>query len=72
MTDHLVTIRTYWNTVEACRDKSLLDEASIKSILENEYAVMMTPHLADPSGIKLKVKSSDVQISLEILAPNVD
>lgn len=71
MTDQLLTIRRYWNLDEARRAKSILDSACIMSCFENVCFVMMTPHIVDPAGIALKVKSSDAQKAKEILAPQI-
>jgi hypothetical protein len=71
MTDQLLTIRKYWNLDEARRAKSILDSACIMSCFENVCFVMMTPHIVDPAGIALKVKSSDAQKATEILAPQM-
>lgn len=69
MVDELVTIQTFGNVSEAHLANSRLKEASILAFLENEHAVMMTPHLANPLGVKLKVKRCDVQAALECLTP---
>ena len=69
MADELVTIETFWNVSEAHLAKSRLEEAGIEAFLENEYAVMMTPHLANPAGIKLNVKQPDVQTAMALLSP---
>ncbi len=69
MADELVTIQTFWNAGEAHLAKSRLEDADIVAFLENEYSVMITPHMANPSGIKLNVQRCDVQTALELLAP---
>ena len=69
MVDELVTVQTVWNVSAAHFAQSRLEEADIVAFLENEYAVMMTPHMANPSGIKLNVKRCDAQAALEVLAP---
>ncbi len=69
MTDELVPVETFWNVSEANLAKSKLEEAGIEGFLENEYSVMMTPHLANPSGVKLLVKPGDAQRAAEVLKP---
>ena len=69
MADELVTIETFWNVSKAGLAKSTLEEAGIQAFLENEYAVMMTPHLADPAGVKLLVKQGDAKKATEVLKP---
>ena len=69
MVDGIVTVQTFWNVSEAHLAKSSLEEAGIQAFLENEYSVMMTPHLADPSGVKLRVKQSDADRAAEVLNP---
>ena len=69
MADELVAIETFWNVSEAHLAKTKLEETGIPAFLENEYAVMMTPHLANPSGVKLLVKQGDVQKATEVLKP---
>ena len=67
MSDELVAVETFWNVSEAHLAKSTLEEAGIEAYLENEYSVMITPHLANPSGVKLLVKRSDAQKATEVL-----
>ncbi len=69
MVDELVTVETFWDVSKAHLAESTLAEAGIQAFLENEYAVMMTPHLADPAGVKLLVKRSDAQKATEVLKP---
>ncbi len=69
MADELVTVETFWQVSLAHLAKSTLEEVGIQAFLENEYAVMMTPHLANPSGVKLLVKRSDAQKATEVLKP---
>ncbi|MDP1562419.1 MAG: DUF2007 domain-containing protein [Pirellulaceae bacterium] len=67
MADELVTIQTFGNIVEAHFAKSRLEEADIDAFIENEYSVLMTPHLASPFGVKLIVRQCDVQEALKLL-----
>ena len=69
MAEQLVTIETFWNVSEAHLAKSKLAEAGIQAFLENEFAVMMTPHMADPRGVKLLVQECDMQQATEVLKP---
>ena len=69
MADELVTVETFWNVSKAGLAKSTLEEAGIQAFLENEYSVMMTPHLSNPSGVKLLAKRSDAQKAAEALKP---
>ena len=67
MADELVTVRTFWDVAEAHLAKSVLEEAGVQAFLANEYSVMMTPHLANPSGIELKVQRSQAEKAIEVL-----
>ncbi len=67
MSEELVTVETFWNVSEAHLAKALLQEAGIQTFLENENAVMMTPHLADPCGVRLLVKQKDAEQAREFL-----
>jgi hypothetical protein len=67
MADDLVTIRTFWNVGEAHLATNLLEAAGIQAFLENEYSVMMMPHMANPSGIQLKTRRSQSEKAIETL-----
>jgi hypothetical protein len=72
MVDELVTVKTFWNAIEAHLAKSALEMAGIQAFLENENVVLMDWGPGNPVvGVKLNVKNSDVQRAIEALKPQV-
>jgi hypothetical protein len=69
MSDELVVVKTFWQASEAHLAKAKLEEAGIQAFLDNEFSVTMTPHLANPSGVRLLVKRGDAQKATEFLEP---
>lgn len=67
MTDEFVTIQTFGSVVEANFAISRLEAADIDAFIENEYTAWMTPHLASPLGVQVKVRPCDVQKALKLL-----
>jgi len=69
MSEELVTVETFWNVSEAHLAKASLQQAGIHAFLENEHAVMTTPHLEDPCGVRLPVKRMDAERAKVCLKP---
>ena len=67
MVDELVTVKTFWNVIEANLAKSALEEAGIQVFLENENARL---NLAVMVPMKLNVKKIDAQRAIEVLKPH--
>ena len=69
MPDKLVTVRTFRNAVEAHLALSALEVEGIQAFLENENVVLMDWGPGNPAvGVKLNVKSSDIQRASELLS----
>ena len=66
MVDELVTIKTFWNAVEAKICEVCLKEAGIQAFL-NENARLT---LAVMGSMKLNVKKIDAQRAIEVLKPH--
>lgn len=64
----LVAIRTFANEVEANLAKSLLEAAGIVSTLARDDCGGMRPSLTWAQGIKLVVRSGDVERALAVLS----
>ncbi len=69
MSQSLVTIGTYWDPVEARLARIYLEEAGIRSILQNEHSVTMNwLEFANAfRGVQLQVDSSDVDAAIKVL-----
>ena len=77
MRQTLVTIATYWDTVEARLARIHLEAAGIRSTLQNEHSVTMNwLEFANASrGVELQVDEPDVDAAIEVLerkAPEAD
>ena len=69
MVDEFVTVKTFWNVMEAYLARNALEEADIQVVLENEFTVLVNRQTGNPAGVKLNVKPSDVQKAIETLKP---
>ena len=69
MTQSLVTIASYWDPVEARLAKVYLDDAGIRSVLQNEHSVSMNwLEFANSSrGVQLQVDESDIDAAQDVL-----
>ena len=65
---NLVTIRTFWNLMEADLAKGLLDAAGIESFLFDDNMVRLDWFNANAlGGVKLRVDASDAQAANRVL-----
>lgn len=68
MSDEQATVATFGLVWEANLAQNRLAEAGIPSFLIGEHVYQTAPHVADPTGIRLQVAASDVELAKEVLA----
>jgi len=68
MSDRLVTVAVFQTPVEATLARNLLDDAGIRSFLQDAEAAGMAWHMAGAyGGVKLQVAEADVDRAVSIL-----
>lgn len=67
MSDSIVTIKRYADHFVANLAVAKLDNANIKSFLENDEGILINPGILSNGNIKLKVNASDAEAALTVL-----
>lgn len=71
MSDKLVTVATYWNSIEAGLARGRLEAAGIRSFLADDQMVGTAWYLGNAiGGIKLQVIDSEAEAALAALSEN--
>jgi hypothetical protein len=65
----LVTLRTFFNHVDADLAKSLLDSMGIESLISADDAGGSKPGLWASSGVRLLVRRQDAELAATIIEP---
>ena len=65
--EHLVTIRTFFDTAQMAVPKSLLESEGIECFVRDEYMGQLHPAVNNADGIKLQVKEEDAERAADIL-----
>ena len=67
MSDRIVTIARFANSIEANLMAQLLGDAGIKAVLSGENAANMYAGLPFVANVELQVRESDAQKAIEIM-----